>query len=302
MVKAHSSERICIGSLDDITRRPGFVATVPPRRSLFRFALASYSFPRHIASCAVSDCFKNHKKGYLVYLADGSECSICATCAERFLDAAALRPQPARQRSALAPGVARPERSVAAESGGRQISVADYTRDSARIRAQVKALKQAEQGANWLFQSVSGFLKVCPEELLAALHALRQDPEAETVYAALFERNASDEQLQAVEQLQGLGVFAADIRELLVERVLKPLTALDAKAVKAGDGGSLSVALHWPQALEADLAAAEALIAAGRLFFTEANLQRLRSIPLSEPAEQVLRNLRWDCEAGAPTR
>jgi len=305
MVNDIRSQPIRIATLDDITARPRYVATVPPRRSLFRFVLALYSFPRKIASCGVSDCFQNHKKGCLVQMADGSECSICANCAERFLDAAAMRPpKPARARAVRtsSAGSPRRERAPAAAVTTRQISHGEFTRECERIKEQVKTLKQASRGGNWLFQSLSQFQKASPAELLTSLQQLQRDPQAEAVFERLIERDASDQQLQDVEQLQGLAIFAEDIRELLIERILKPLTLLEEKAAKAGADGSVAVPLRWTEQVDSDLSAAEQLIAEGRSFFTESNLKRLRSVPLDDQAALQVRNLHWNCDKGMPER
>ena len=99
MANFYTEERITISRLEDITSRPGYESSVPPRKSLFRYVKALYSFPRKIASCSVSDCYQNHKKGYLVHTADGGECSICESCAKRFMDPELLKPPKRRART-----------------------------------------------------------------------------------------------------------------------------------------------------------------------------------------------------------
>ena len=43
---------------------------------------------------------------------------------------------------------------------------------------------------------------------------------------------------------------------------------------------------------------AEKLLAEARVFFTEENIKRLKSIPLADKAAQGVRALRWDCDKG----
>lgn len=299
----YTSAPIRIATLSDITLRPKYQSAVPPRRSLFRFVLASYSFPRKIASCAVSDCFQNHKKGYLVALADGGECSICVACAERFLDAAARRP-PKTVRSSPSRagdrGEARERSTPVVSAATRTLSYETFVAESECIKVRLKALKQDPQGGNWLFQSLTQFYKHYPAELFDALRQLQQDAPREALFELLIERNGSDQQLQDLEQLEGLAVLDGDIRELLVERIHKPLLKLDEKAARSGAGGTLTVPLAWSDEVEQAFTAAEQLIDAGRAFFSDTNLQRLRSIPLDEKAAATVRSLRWDCSKGAP--
>jgi hypothetical protein len=62
MANFYTEDRISIKALEDIVNRPHYVDSLLPRKSLFRYVLATYSFPRKIASCGVSDCYQNHKK------------------------------------------------------------------------------------------------------------------------------------------------------------------------------------------------------------------------------------------------
>lgn len=170
--------------------------------------------------------------------------------------------------------------------------------ESQRIKERVKELKQMPQGANWLYQSLSHFQKAYPAELISALKELQAGKEDSTVFERLIENNASDQQLQDVEQLQGLAIFVADIRQLLIESVLKPLTIQDEKVKKAGSKGAVQVVVNWPDQVEHSLAAAEKLVLEAQLFFTEENIKRLKSIPLPSDAAKIVSTLRWDCHQG----
>ena len=92
MANFYTKENISIKSLEDIVNRPNYVDTLLPRKSLISYVLAAYSFPRKIACCCVSNCYQNHKKGYLIRTTKGGECSICESCAKRYMDPAALKP------------------------------------------------------------------------------------------------------------------------------------------------------------------------------------------------------------------
>ncbi|MCW8887004.1 MAG: hypothetical protein OQK12_17395 [Motiliproteus sp.] len=173
-----------------------------------------------------------------------------------------------------------------------------FVSESSRIKERVKEIKQMPQGANWLFQSLSHFQKAYPSELVIALKELQTEKEESSVFGLLIENNASDQQLQDIEQLDGLGIFAADIRQLLIESILKPLTVLDEKAKKNGSKGNIDVPVDWPEQVEPNLVAAEKLVNEAQLFFTEENMKRLKSIPLSPEAAKMVSTLRWDCDKG----
>ncbi|MEH6472962.1 MAG: hypothetical protein V7752_17115 [Halopseudomonas sp.] len=173
-----------------------------------------------------------------------------------------------------------------------------FVSESRRIKERVKELKQMSQGANWLFQSLSHFQKAYPSELVISLKELQAGKEESSVFELLIENNASDQQLQDIEQLDGLDIFVADIRQLLIERVLKPLAILDEKAKKAGSKGAVDVPVDWADQVEHNLVAAEKLVIEAQLFFTEENINRLKSIPLPNEAAEIVSTLRWDCDKG----
>ena len=85
----------------------------------------------------------------------------------------------------------------------RQMALDTFVSESARIKERVKELKQMSRGANWLYQSQSNFQKACPQQLLSALQELQAGKEESSVFERLIENNASDKQLQDVEQLEG---------------------------------------------------------------------------------------------------
>ncbi|MEH6625996.1 MAG: hypothetical protein V7739_06115 [Motiliproteus sp.] len=298
MATFYTKDNISIRTLEDIVNRPHFEATVLPRKSLFRYVLAAYSLPRKIASCSVSDCYQNHKKGYLVRVDKESECSICEACAKRFMDPSALKP-PKVSRSRTGGSSATRTASSTTPALTRDMDLDTFINESTQIKQRVKELKQANQGANWLFQSLSQFQKAYPLELVNALQELQASKDNSSIFERLIENNASDQQLQDVEQLQGLGIFCADIRQLLIENVLKPLTKLDEKAKKAEPEGSIRIAVDWAEQIERNLVMAENLIAEAQLFFCDDNIKRLQSVPLSETAAKKVRSLDWNCDQGA---
>ena len=93
--------------------------------------------------------------------------------------------------------------------------------------------------------------------------------------------------------MQGLGIFAADIREELIDKILKSLLELEELAANLGANTSLPRYCLWADNLEEQFARAEHLVEEGRAFFDTDNLQRLKSIPLSEVSTRFMQSVRW---------
>ncbi len=93
--------------------------------------------------------------------------------------------------------------------------------------------------------------------------------------------------------MQGLGIFAADIREELIDKILKPLIELEDLVRNPGVNTSLPRYCRWADNLEEQFACVEQLVEEGRAFFDKENLQRLKSIPLSEVSTRFMQSVRW---------
>ena len=93
--------------------------------------------------------------------------------------------------------------------------------------------------------------------------------------------------------MQGLGIFAADIREELIDKLLKPLLELEELAGNPDANTSLPRYCRWADNLEDQFTCAERLVEEGRAFFDKENLQRLKSIPLSEVSTRFMQSVRW---------
>ena len=99
--------------------------------------------------------------------------------------------------------------------------------------------------------------------------------------------------MDRVEQLQGLGIFAADIREELIDKTLKPLIELEELAGDPDASTSLPRYCRWADNLEEQFACAEYLVEDERAFFDIENLRRLKSIPLSDVSTRFMQSVRW---------
>ena len=175
----------------------------------------------------------------------------------------------------------------------RQIRLNNVLEQSDVIKRRVKELKQAAKGANLLYQMLTVFRKTYPIDLLAALKELATNKNDNAILAAIIENETDPSQLERVEQLQGLGIFAADIREELIDKIFKPLIELEELAGNPDANPSLTPYCRWADNLEEQFACAEHLVEEGRAFFDTENLQRLKSIPLSDVSTRLMQSVRW---------
>jgi hypothetical protein len=266
----------------DIFERPAYQASIDTKKRRSYRVKGLYAFKEEDACCGASDCQKNHNRGFLVVYAGGKETNFCEECGQSLI------------------GSSYDEQEELFQDKGhlrkRQIQLNAFLEQSENIKNRVKELKQDPYGANWLYQSLTGFQKAYPVELLAVLTKLANNKEDNAILNALTENDSTAFQ---VEQLQGLGIFNTDIKETLIGNILKPLKELETIAANPESNPSLSRFCKWADKIEDHFAVAETLVNEGRLFFNAVNMERLKSIPMSEKNTKLVRSIRWDCDGGA---
>ncbi len=281
-------EKIALNSWDDISHRPGYKSPVEPQQYRYVRIAGVYSFDNQSARCGVSDCLKVHSQGFLVITSDEKETNLCEACGQRFFNVSFEVQERALQIQSRIR-----EQKIRLNTVLEQVDV---------IKERIGELKQVPYGANWLYRVLTSFCKVYPADLLAALKELATDKDDNAILAALAENQADPSQLELVEQLQGLGIFAADIREELIGKILKPLMELEKLAGDPDKNPSLTRYCQWADGLEEQFACAGYLVAEGRAFFETENLERLKSIPLPKVSAHLVQRLRWDVGKAAVKR
>ncbi len=199
---------ITLRTWDDILNRPGYQSPVEARNFRFLRIAAIYSFKEQSAHCGISDCQEAHGRGFLVITSDEKETNLYAACGQRLLD--------------MMLNDSKHDLRDLARVRKQQFRLNNVLEHSDVIKGRVKELKQTPNGANWLYQMLTMFRKTCPIDLLAALKELVTNKNDSAILAAIIENEADPSQLERVEQLQGLGIFDADIREELIDNILKP--------------------------------------------------------------------------------
>jgi len=278
-------EKITLNSWDDISHRPGYTSPVEPRQYRYVRIAGVYSFEDQSARCGVSDCLKAHSLGFLVITSDKKETNLCEACGLRFFDVSFEAQQKILHEQARIR-----EQKIRLNTVLEQIDV---------IKERINELKQVPYGANWLYRASTSFCKTYPTELISALKDLATNKNDNAILVALAENEADPSPLEQVEQLQGLGIFAADIREELVGKILKPLMELEKLAGDPDKNPSLTRYCRWADSLEEQFVCVEHLIAEGRAFFDRENLERIKSIPLPEASARRVKSLRWDADKAA---
>ncbi len=275
----HIEEKITLETWEDILNRPGYRSPVEPQKCRYLSIAAVYSFKEQSARCGASDCEQAHSQSFLLIASDKKETNLCEACGERLLDVTINSQEQVLQREATV--------------REQQIRLNKVLEQSDVIKGRVKELKHTLKGANWLHQALTSFQKSHPSDLLAALKALATDKESNIILNALAEDAVDPFRLEQVEQLQGLRIFAADIREELIGKILKPLIQLEELAENPDANPSLASYCQWADSLEEQFTRAELLVGEGRAFFSLENLERLKSIPLSEQSAQFMRSAKW---------
>jgi len=280
----HIEEKIALKTWDDIVNRPRYKSSVEAEKNPSIRVTAIYSFKEPSARCGVNDCLKAHSQGFLVITSDERETNLCETCGQQLM------------------GVAFEEQKKTLRNQARdreqRIRLNTLLQQSDAIKNRVTELKKIPYGASWLYRSLTNFRKTYPADLLVALSGLATRKDSNAILSVLVENNADRARLEQVEQLQGLGIFATDIREVLIGNILKPLIQLEEDAENPGSNPSLVAHCRWADNLDHQFACAEHLVKEGRAFFNKENLERLKSIRLSKKSTRRVRSLRWNSDEG----
>jgi len=253
-------DKITFNTWDYIIHRPRYDSPTEPRQYLYGSVLAVYSIDDSEVLCSVSDCRKPHTQGFLVSTTGQKEANLCEVCATRFLDV-----RYDDQKVKVQAQVRTSEQML-------RLNKVLIQTDS--IKERVKELKLAPGAANYLYESLADLRKTSPIALMSALKELATNKEDNIVLTCLAD--ADQEQREKVEQLQGLDILAADIREELVDKILKPLKELAVLTDKTDENLSLSHYCRWADNLEDQFARVEQLVKEGQAFFDSKNLERLK--------------------------
>ncbi|MEN8250119.1 MAG: hypothetical protein ABFS32_14395 [Bacteroidota bacterium] len=274
-------EEITLKSCEDITNRSGYISSVEPKKYSYNQIVAVYTLrDQECIPCSVSDCLKPHTKGFLITTANDKETNFCENCGIRILNVAFEEQVNVFQRHSIA--------------RKQKIRLNRVLEQADEIKERVLSLKEEPKGANWLYRVLNSFIKTYPLELYAALKELATNPDNNSILSNLTENKDEHFQLENIQQLRGLAIFAKDIREELIIKILKPLKELEQLASNSIENQSLIHFCQWADSLEQQFTFAENLTKEGRAFFDLENLERLKSIPLSEVAASQVRSLNWD--------
>lgn len=272
-------ETIKLNSWNDIKNRPGYTSPIKPKKYNYSEIIAIYSFKDESALCGVSDCLQPHQQGFLVITSGENETNICEACGQRFFnvsfekqkkilqDKAKIRKQKIRLNQVL-------EQDI--------------------IKKRVNELKKAPKGANWLYQVSTSFNNSYPIDLIAALKELATNKDDNNILTRLIDNQADSTQIENIEQFEGLSIFSSDIREELIGKILKPLLQLEKLTDDPNANASLARFCKWADGLDEQFVRVEELLKEGQDFFNKWNLERLKSIPLSESSTRFVRTTSWN--------
>ncbi|MEN8193734.1 MAG: hypothetical protein ABFS12_13005 [Bacteroidota bacterium] len=280
----HIEEEIILKSWDDIINRPDYKSSIKPKKFIFTHISAFYSFKDKSARCGISNCQKEHSRGYLVNTSDENETNLCENCGQKYFDVSFEEEKKILQ-----------DENTTRKQKIQLNKILEHN----SIKEQVNELKQAPKGANWLYYVLDSFRDTYPTELLTALKELATETDENTTLSELIENECVQSQRDEIEQLQGLSIFTLDIREELILKILKPLIALEKLADEPEEKLSFTRYCNWANGLDEQFAIVEQLIEEGQLFFTPYNLERLKSIPLPKSKARLVQSLDWNINKAA---
>ncbi len=148
----HIEEELALRTWDDILNRPGYQSPVEARNFRFLRIAAVYSFKEQSARCGISDCQQAHGRGFLVITSDEKETNLCEACGQRLLDKTF--------------NDSKHDLQNLARGRERHIRLNKVLEQSDVIKRRINELKQAPNGANWLYQMLTMFHKTYPIDLL----------------------------------------------------------------------------------------------------------------------------------------
>ncbi|MDX2506272.1 MAG: hypothetical protein QNL62_17580 [Gammaproteobacteria bacterium] len=272
-------ERITLNSFDDIIHRPCYKSQIKPKKYHYVRILAGYSFKDENAICGVSDCHKPHNQGFLVTTSNEEETNLCEACGQRFFSVSFDK-----------------QKKILKEEDNIRNQKIRFNKilDQDIVKKRVNELKKTSRGANWLYQVSTSFCNTYPLELLSALKELATNKDENTILDRLVKNQAHSSQIENVKQLQGLNIFLSDVREELVDKILKPLLELQKITDNPDSKSSLTRYCNWADTLDEQFTYVEELLEEGRKFFETWNLERIKSIPLSNDSARLVRSLSWN--------
>jgi hypothetical protein len=268
-------------SLDEITSRAAFARDIDPATTKLVKPIGIYRF-REIVSCGLKSCHQPHRKGLVVLTADGEEVNIGHLCGKKH-----------------SPEEFAVYWNAAHRYTTRKLHV-DVIREfkavARRHLARIEQLQMQDKGAVWIENAMRRLREAIPGDAHQSLCAAARRGEEEVfeevrIYGEEAERERQfgmrtswgggraptirresrgrivGARIWHKEPHSALWSLEADIKEALV---LDPLTCGGKKLRWAADVATQA---------ERRLAECEALIEAGRRFFTEDNIRRLRFLP-----------------------
>jgi hypothetical protein len=288
-----------VPSWHDVVSRPLFVEEIDPKGEKPVEVMAAYTFKNDEIRCGLKDCHQPHDYGFLVRTSKGNETNIGRICGRNIFGA---------EFTALANRFREKERLRTYKQG---INAA--LERKIEVLARVETLKNQQYGANWLYRSLRNFRANYPADLVRNLtdrarrgepviEQVRERSKAEIEMAQVANPSANVESLRyetiRIGSLQGLDIFATDIRKILINQVEKQFSELDQLNFVSIKRTQLRELYSWAHSLDDTLAEAELLIGAGQSFFEPENLALLKYIPVPDKAREELLRIKWDYEAG----
>jgi hypothetical protein len=266
---------------ESIASRPLFSFDVDPAKTQLVKPIGVYRF-REKVSCGLKSCHQQHFRGLVVLTRDGGEVNIGHLCGkkhfgEEFGVYANMVQRFMKRKSHIE--VIRQLKAVAGRHLGR-----------------IQELRSQERGGEWLVHTMRNLRERLPGDAMQALHDAARRGEVEVFEDVLVEGEEADLQREfgmrnawggrsgptfrreSRGRIVGARIWAKEPGSALWSLAVDIRSVLELDVI-ACPRKSLPRAADIAAQAESRLAECEALVEAGRRFFTEENIRRLRFLP-----------------------
>jgi hypothetical protein len=265
-----------VESWEEVTSLPGFVASLNRSEHKIKDTVGRYIFP-YLINCGLSDCHKQHKKGYVVSTESGELTNIGWICGKEYFgeDFHMLSRQF--------------ERDVQDQANRETLASFSFRADI--LQDAVDTLRNQDRGANWVYkksrpllgshhgcpgaivQRIQGMVKAGQNQLTQDRQATKQETD---VAEAAAGRTIPQPHMisEVVAQIDGMSALNPqnDLRQILVIDIYDELKAFSEIDIDSLGHNELIRWAKWIASIDGIMERAGAAITAGRELLTVENL------------------------------
>jgi len=292
-------------SVEEIRALPGYVSEIDPATTKIAKLIGWYAFPEEVP-CGRANCHQPHKIGYVCETEDGRLVQIGNVCGEEYFGDSFIK--------------LKNELEEAKRRQNRRIAVAEVLDQADEIFDKAEDLKSRKYGAAWVNRSCTNFSRAVPSEAMEHIRRRARTGETRITRTRVLTSDEveirrvaegrplriggeEEEEVrveETVAEIQGLEVWNGDLKAIVVDNIEEKLRELQRTDILQLSQRKLIEWVNWAGEIPRQFEKAEALISAGRAFFTEENINNLKRLKLTPESAKVMRRIWWNVIDCAP--